>query len=154
MQYSHETYKLLLIPSVIIGFGYCFYFIQGKFSERISKQPYNHLRDTNFFLKQLLLTAGIGLIGYYIRQVLLIMPLSFLIVFWTMNYITEHKTGQPIIFGTRWNAPKNKRWTAGFNTFLILILTFALIIGIALAVGLATISNEPTEIKPWHILFH
>jgi hypothetical protein len=137
---------------VIIGLGYCFYFIQGKFTERISKQPYNQLRDTNYFLRQLLLTMGIGLVGYYIRQVLLFMPFSFLIVFWVMNYLTELTTGKSIIFGTRWNAPKKKRWSSGFNTFLILMLTFTLTIGIGLAIGIARTSNEPSvliDLKSW-----
>lgn len=152
MQYSQETYKLLLIPSVTIGLGYCFYFIHGKFSERISKQPYNQLRNSKFFLKQLILTIVLGLAGYFIKQIILFMPFSFLVLFWILNNLTEFISGKPIIFGTRWNAPKMKRWSSGFNTFLILMLSFGLTIGIALATGIAKTSNKQSvliDLKNW-----
>lgn len=143
MNYSFETYKILLVPSVIVGFGYCFYFIQGQFNTRVSKQLYNKLREKDFFLRQLILTFGLGVIGYYIQQMMLFMPFSFLIIFWIMNKLSELFNGKPIIFGTRWNAPKKKRRSSGFNTFIILMLTFIFSIIIALITGIATVSSEP-----------
>ncbi|EAZ79733.2 hypothetical protein ALPR1_08913 [Algoriphagus machipongonensis] len=83
------------------------------------------------------MTLGIGLIGYYIGAFFLFMPFSFLVAFWLLNYLTELRTGKPIIFGTRWNAPKKKRWISGLNTFLVLMLTFTLTFALALLFGQA-----------------
>ncbi|MFD1184567.1 hypothetical protein ACFQ2O_00010 [Pontibacter rugosus] len=147
MDYSFETYQLLVIPSVILGMGYCLYFIQGKFNERVSKQPYNKLFHLNFFGKQLLVTAIIGLAGYYIRQFMLFMPFCFLVAFWTLNQLFLLTSNRNIILGTRWNAPKYKRWSTGLNTFVLMMLTFVLSITLALVVGIASVDNNSKSVK-------
>jgi ABC-type proline/glycine betaine transport system permease subunit len=147
MDYSFETYKILLIPSVVVGIGYCLYFIQGRFNERVSKQPYNQLFYFHFLGSQLIVTAIIGLIGYFIRQFMLFMPFCFLVAFWTLNQLYLLTTNRNMILGARWNAPKHKRWSTGLNTFVLIILTFTFSIALALAVGIASVENSSSSIE-------
>jgi hypothetical protein len=147
MDYSFETYKILSFISVIVGLGYCFYFILGRFNERVSKQPYNQLFHSRFLVMQLIVAAIIGLIGYYIRQFMLFMPFCFLITFWSLNQLFLLAANRRIILGTTRNAPKRKRLSTALTTIILIMLTFILSLQLALTVGIASTESNSSSIK-------
>ncbi|RAU81741.1 hypothetical protein [Pontibacter arcticus] len=115
----------------LIGFGYIYYMIAGRFSLKPKDQPFNNLFENSFFVKNLGLTVSIAIIGLWrisddTRETLYFAPIIFLVTLRIADLISLFINDRHVIIATRWdNPPKGKKginWIDRVLSFLIIFI--------------------------------
>lgn len=123
---------IVSIITIILGFGFIFYYLMGEFSLNPKVQFYNKLFDNTYFIKSFgvtLIIASLLLIRYpdfNYRDSAACVPIVFVILIRVLNLISHLINRRNLIICTRWDKkPREINFLDYILSFILLICTFS-----------------------------